>query len=67
MAMWRVVFSLGVGLFAMAVALAVWAAYTFVALGVRAAMESLEARRRADEPCSPVGEEAMSDEVQTIA
>ena len=48
MAVWRVMVSLGVGLFAVAVALTVWATYTFVALDVRAAMDCLAERRRAD-------------------
>ena len=48
MAVWRAVLSLGVGLFAVAVALTVWATYTFVALDVRAAMDVLSCRRGGD-------------------
>ena len=44
MAVWRAVLSLGVGLFAVAVALTVWATYTFVALDVRAAMDRCRKR-----------------------
>lgn len=67
MAVRRAVVSLGVGLFAVAVALAVWATYTFVALDVRAAMDCLAERRRADGTCCHAGEGVMSDEVHTIA
>ena len=67
MAVWRVMVSLGVGLFAVAVALAVWATYTFVALDVRAAMDCVAERRRADGTCCRADEGVMSDEVHTIA